>query len=115
MSNKLYDVIIHYFRSEAIGYVQITSRIGAAASPWMAEWLRFAHWRAPFILMGVLAIVSAALMELLPETKHLKTPEFLDTDVRASSEKIEVGRNSRKRNGQKLSLVQEEEMENGEV
>lgn len=89
-------------------------------SPWIADALRGVSWRAPFLVMGSLSIVAALLLQFLPETIDQKTPEFLQSEVPVPEkpEKVlKVGRNvpSRSRTGQKLSLVQEEDVDVGEV
>jgi len=81
-----YDVIYTWtielyptqIRTEAMGYVQITSRIGGMLAPWISTWLRKFHWRIPFAVMGILAVVAALLLEWLPETRLLKTAEVLE-------------------------------------
>ena len=95
------------YRTEAMGYVQITSRLGAMLSPWVAEGLDGFSWRMPFILMGALSIVVAFLLHFLPETRDMKTAEFLENDVKQEGK---FGLTKRKkRDKQKLSLVPEED------
>ena len=65
-----------------MGYVQITSRLGAMLSPWVAEGLNKVTPVAPFVIMGVLSIIVAVLLHFLPETKDKKTAEFLENDVK---------------------------------
>lgn len=119
-----YDVIYTWtvelyptqIRTEAMGYVQITSRLGAMLSPWVAGHLGNFHWRIPFIIMGVLSVIVSGLLQFLPETKDMKTAEFLENDVR---QKGKLCLNRRKgpskpkrfNDTQKLSLVIEEEKE----
>ncbi|XP_002154920.2 solute carrier family 22 member 15 [Hydra vulgaris] len=75
-------------RTEALGYVLIASRIGGMFSPWISKWLRVIHWRVPFVMMGVLTIVSALLMHWLPETKEKATLEKLEDSIQVEENKL---------------------------
>ena len=61
-----------------MGVLQITSRLGAASAPWVAQWLRHFHTSLPFILMGALTATAAFLCFLLKETKGMQTAEVLE-------------------------------------
>ena len=52
-----------------MGFLQITSRIGAASSPWIAKALKALDPRAPFIVMGSLSLLAVLVCMPLPETK----------------------------------------------
>ena len=65
-SLEIYDTNI---RAEGIGFLQVTSRIGAASSPWIAKGLKSLHRVAPFIVMGVLSLIASITLLVLPETK----------------------------------------------
>jgi len=106
---KFYVGYIDFFyRSEAMGYVQITSRLGAMLSPWVAEGLDGLSWRTPFILMGVLSIIAAVLLQFLPETRDMKTAEFLENDVKQEGKLSLSKRKKKDTHIHKLSLVPEE-------
>ena len=60
-----------------MGVVQVTSRIGAATAPWVAQWLTHFHGSLPFLLMGGLAITAAVSCFALTETKDVETAEEL--------------------------------------
>ena len=53
----------------------ICSRVGGMLSPWVSKWLRKYSFRIPFALMGGLAVISAILLQTLPETKVRKSIE----------------------------------------
>lgn len=72
-SLELYSTDI---RAEGIGFLQVTSRIGAASSPWIAKALKKLHHTTPFIVMGVVSLLGALLLLLLPETKDRPTREL---------------------------------------
>lgn len=55
-------------RSQAIGFFQLTSRIGSASAPWIAKALRYYHHGTPFVVMAVSMFVSAVVLLKLPET-----------------------------------------------
>lgn len=65
------------FRTEAMGYVQITSRFGAMLSPWISQWLKLVHWRLPYAAMGILSIVASVFLQCVSETKGEETAETL--------------------------------------
>ena len=60
-----------------MGILQVTSRIGAAAAPWVAQWLTHFHSSLPFLLMGGLALAAAVSCFVLAETKDVETAEEL--------------------------------------
>ena len=62
-------------RSEAMGFLQITSRVGAASAPWIAKAVRAVHSTMPFIIMGVLGLLAGVACLFLPETKGHETQE----------------------------------------
>ena len=68
-----------YFRSQGMGLLQISSRIGAAGAPWVAKGLKDVHEYAPFLVMGVSSLIASFLMIRLPETKGQKTAEVIET------------------------------------
>ena len=60
-----------------MGILQVTSRVGAAAAPWVAQWLTHFHGSLPFLLMGSLAVTAAISCIALTETKDIETAEEL--------------------------------------
>eukprot|EP00794_Sanderia_malayensis_P020161 gene20161-22136_t len=73
-SVELYPTVI---RSEGIGWLQVTSRIGSALSPWVTEWLKVFHIILPFSIMGGTCFLSAIFLLHLPETKEQPTAEVI--------------------------------------
>ena len=65
-------------RSLGLGYLQVTSRVGAALSPWVVKWLKIVNIILPFSLMGGSAIICSILLLWLPETANKKTAETLE-------------------------------------
>ncbi|XP_066936713.1 solute carrier family 22 member 15-like [Clytia hemisphaerica] len=122
-----YDVIYTWtvelyptqIRTEAMGFVQITSRLGAMLSPWVVDGLGTVKVWAPFVLMGVLSVLVGVFLHFLPETKDKKTAEFLENDVKQEQGKFGLPSSSSKRkkrpDAQKLSLVREEDEEDIEA
>eukprot|EP00795_Rhopilema_esculentum_P015781 gene15781-7079_t len=93
--NELYlwSVELHptVVRSQGMGVLQITSRLGAASAPWVAQWLRHFHTSLPFILMGGLTATAAFLCFILKETKGMQTAEVLEkTNTTQGKEIIEM-------------------------
>jgi len=92
-----YDVIFTWsielyptqIRTEAMGCVSIMSRVGGMLAPWIAKWLRKFHWRIPFMVMGILAVVAALMLEWLPETRFLKTAEVLEESDESGEQEAE--------------------------
>ena len=80
-------------RSEGMGFLQITSRIGAASAPWVAKSLLKLHSNLPFYVMGGLALLSSLVMILLPETKGMDTLET-SKDVKKFTVKNDVRKES---------------------
>lgn len=54
-------------RAQAIGFFQVSSRVGASMSPWITNALRHIHHGAPFFVMGATVFVSACLLLTLLE------------------------------------------------
>ena len=102
-----------------MGFVQITSRLGAMLSPWVVDGLGTVRVWAPFALMGVLSVLVGVFLHFLPETKDKKTAEFLENDVKQEQGKFGLPSSSSRRkkrpDTQKLSLVREEDEENIEA
>jgi len=81
-------------RSQGMGVFQITSRLGAASAPWVAQWLTHFHGPLPFLLMGGLAISAAVVSFALSETKDVETAEELpwkDKNVHRKDKNKEMG------------------------
>ena len=68
-------------RSEGMGFMQITSRLGAASAPWIAKGVKTTHESLPFIIMGSLGIAGSVACFFLPETKG---QEIQETDEETS-------------------------------
>ena len=68
----------HTERSQGMGLMQISSRIGSAASPWIAKSLKSVHKSVPFLVMGINSLIAAFLLFTLPETKGQRTAEVLE-------------------------------------
>lgn len=75
-------------RSNAMGYLQVTSRIGAASAPWVAKSLLPVHASAPYLVMGVSALVASFSMFSIPKTKDtvLKDTEIEDQEKHVINE-----------------------------
>lgn len=74
-SSEIHPTVL---RSNAMGYLQLMSRIGAVMTPWIADGLLEENKMAPFILIGSLVVLCALLLRWLPETKSEKTNETLN-------------------------------------
>lgn len=61
-----------------MGLLSVTSRLGAAAAPWVAQWLGYFHEALPFGAMGAMALLSGASLCLLPETLGKSTAETME-------------------------------------
>ncbi len=70
--------IIFNFRSQGMGLLQITSRLGAAGAPWVAKFLKVVHSYAPFAVMGGVTLISTFTLLYLPETKDVSTAETIE-------------------------------------
>lgn len=79
---ELYPTLI---RTEAMALVQITSRIGAGISPFIAKGLQKYSRATPFAVMGMISIISSVFLCLLPETKSSGTAEVLDNGEQETS------------------------------
>lgn len=72
-----------------MGILQISSRIGAAAAPWVAKGLKGVSQYAPFLVMGVSSLIAVFSMIILPETKGTKTAEVVE-DVTGQAHEMNV-------------------------
>ncbi|XP_057304312.1 uncharacterized protein LOC130641507 [Hydractinia symbiolongicarpus] len=75
-------------RAEGMGFLQVTSRIGAASSPWIAKGLKVLHEAVPFAVMGTLGLLGVVFLFLLPETKGMATCESENVDGKVTSTEI---------------------------
>ena len=62
-------------RCNAFGFLQVTSRIGAASAPWVAHGLQHVSRASPYIVMGASSLIATILLVFIPETKGLATLE----------------------------------------
>ena len=62
-------------RSEGMGFMQVTSRLGAASAPWIAKGVKSTHKSLPFIIMGSLGLIAGVACFFLPETKGREIQE----------------------------------------
>ena len=80
-------------RTEGMGVMQITSRLGAASAPWIAKGVKSTHESLPFIIMGSLGLAGGISCFFLPETKG---QEIQETEEE-TSEMQHMNNGSRKR------------------
>ncbi|XP_057314092.1 solute carrier family 22 member 3-like [Hydractinia symbiolongicarpus] len=67
-------------RAEGMGFLQVTSRIGAASAPWVAKGLRSLHKSVPFAFMGIATLLAVAGLLVLPETRGVVTSETTEEE-----------------------------------
>ena len=72
-------------RSEGMGFMQVTSRLGAASAPWIAKGVKTTHESLPFIIMGSLGLLGGVVCFFLPETKG---QEIQETDEETSEMRL---------------------------
>lgn len=72
-SSEIYPTVL---RTQGMGINIVTSRLGAATSPFIKILDQF-HPSAPFLLMSLCGMVATALCFTLPETKDRQTRETL--------------------------------------
>ena len=77
-------------RGVGMGFLQITSRIGAASAPWVAKGLKALHKTVPFLFMGTITFASACSLLILPETKNAEREVPKDLDNKVSSKDNET-------------------------
>jgi len=73
-------------RAQGMGFLEITSLIGAATSPWVAKGLKKVHPLLPFIVMGAFGLVAAVVVLWLDETRGRETLETHTTDTTTETE-----------------------------
>ncbi|XP_066923326.1 solute carrier family 22 member 13-like [Clytia hemisphaerica] len=76
-------------KSEAMGFLQITSRIGAASAPWIAKGVKVIHESLPFIIMGSLGLLAGILCWFLPDTKGQEMQET-ENDYESQQETVNL-------------------------
>lgn len=67
-------------RAEGMGFLQVTSRAGAASAPWIAKSLKIIHTSIPFITMGALTLIGSGFLFILPETKDNERADGKEDD-----------------------------------
>ncbi|CAL4114125.1 unnamed protein product [Meganyctiphanes norvegica] len=70
-------------RNVAVGTSSMFGRVGSSSAPFIVDLMGGVHWALPSTLFGVLALIAAALMLLLPETQNTSLPETV-ADVEAA-------------------------------
>ena len=76
-------------RGLAMGVMQMSSRIGAALSPFVVDLVSELHETAPSAVFGTLALLSSLVTLLLPETAGQPMPETV-ADVEAAGRRTAV-------------------------
>uniref|UniRef100_A0A7M5WS77 Major facilitator superfamily (MFS) profile domain-containing protein n=2 Tax=Clytia hemisphaerica TaxID=252671 RepID=A0A7M5WS77_9CNID len=74
-SVELYPTVI---RSQGMGLMNVVSRIGGAYAPWVAQYVGNFNKYLPFLVMGSLSLISAALCYKLNETTGMALAETLE-------------------------------------
>lgn len=69
-------------RAKGMGFMQVSSRIGAASSPWIARGLKVLHEAVPFAVMGTFGLLGVGFLFLLRETKGMATSESEKVDYK---------------------------------
>ncbi|KAL7644585.1 UNVERIFIED_CONTAM: hypothetical protein RMT77_004122 [Armadillidium vulgare] len=72
------ELVPTHVRNIAIGMCSVISRIGSGTAPFIVDLLGDIYYAIPFIIFGVLAMVSAFLILLLPETGTKRLPESVE-------------------------------------
>ena len=65
-------------RTQGLSFASFFARVGATPSPFLTEVLKLANPSLPFVLMGVLSILSGIVSLTLPETAGKPTLESFD-------------------------------------
>ena len=66
-------------RAVAMGMMQVSARVGSAMSPWVVMELgKFGKW-IPFVVVGVISLLGAAIGCMLPETKGTLLEETISS------------------------------------
>ena len=65
-SVELYPTTI---RANAMGYLQVTGRIGAASAPWVATGLLSVYSAAPYLVMSGVSFLASCMLLYIPETR----------------------------------------------
>ena len=65
-------------RNQGMGFLQAVSHAGSAASPWITKGLKpFGKW-CPFLVLGTIGVIAAAMGVMLPETKEMSSVDLND-------------------------------------
>lgn len=86
-------------RAIGMGFLQITSRVGAATAPWVAKGLLLIGKGAPFIIMGSLSLFGSVFLIFIPETTGQPLIESNDVDDKEVSKVITGETHDEKNNG----------------
>ena len=57
-------------RSTAVGMFQLTMHVGAASAPFIAQGLCYVSPKAPYVLMGLMALLAACTGMYIPKTRN---------------------------------------------
>ena len=67
-----------FYRPRGIALLMFCMRIGTASSPWIVLRLAHIHTTVPFIIIGIMSIVSGLLCCKLKETLGEETRETME-------------------------------------
>lgn len=69
-------------RGEGMGFVQVMSRLGAAAAPWVNKEFSKFHAGASYIFIGIASFITYFLLCFLPEMKGMPTTDAMEEEDR---------------------------------
>ncbi|XP_023229222.1 solute carrier family 22 member 15-like [Centruroides sculpturatus] len=72
---ELYPTVV---RNVGIGSCSTFARIGAIAAPFMKDLSEKVNWSIPFIIVGVLTLLSGLCILPLPETKDIRLHDIVN-------------------------------------
>jgi len=82
-TGELYPTSI---RTQGLSFASLSARVGATPAPFLTESLKLINPSLPFVLMGVLSILSGLLTLTLPETVGKPTLESIDASLKEPCE-----------------------------
>ena len=81
--NISWHILFH--RTQGLSFASFSARVGATPAPFLTESLKLINPSLPFILMGILSILSGLTSLFLPETVGKPTLESIDANFNGNS------------------------------
>ena len=82
-NEKNYTLLLMFFRTQAVGFMLVLSRLGATFTPYMITSLKYMNSALPFVILVILNLITGTMNFYVSETKHRPIVDTIEEAVQA--------------------------------